>query len=460
MKIVTVIVLIVAILTAGVALNFAIGSSQSPLYSDNSTGSNVTGITDEKELLESIATDSLKTGEKPLFATLEDEIYSTQDFAEFYLVTGDGIDRIDGMKTLRISALVSGEVCELVINYVEYDGKVVGGGVYSKTIEEAGVYEVEINLRCALTEMPTALDGREGEKLLLVGFEADDYYSEAFAIDLNGGYSRNLFSQDERDRKNSEGYVMLTDELIKNSGEYLYFFSSREYERPQDSGLFNKEANIDLFRTKGGVDELVAKEVHHHYLFFVGDGQLSFIRSKFATLTYMLGSVPVMSYKELGFEVVQLNLDTMTESMIRQFNVSFSAEYKRFGDYLVRLSTDTYDAVQVYNMINNTEKTFNNVGVRMLLVFDVSDDGRYLAIGGSTTTVSELNQCIRFIDTVSGETLIVKGKGLFLAVDEQFGFIDSDNFINTSFVGSGEDFTFHVTDIKEIFKKFKESVEN
>ncbi len=455
MRIVTVIVLIIAIVTAMVALRIAIGSSQSPLSSDSSGNSSVVATAvDEKKKLTSIATDSLARGSDPIFATIDDNVYATKDFSEFYSVTGDGITKFDEVKTIKISALISGVVCELELHYVKTDSGVVGGGVYHKTLEQAGVYEVELKLRCTLTEMPSALDGREGEKLLLVGHETDKYYSEAFAIDLGGGYSRNLFSQLGRDADSSTGFVMLTDELVKQSDEYLYFFSTRMYQQSQNGSAINTDESVDLFRTKGGVEELVMPKVHHSYLSFIGSEKLCYIRSDFATLSYTLGSVPAVSYTETGFSVVHLDLVTMTETVQRKYDVSFSATYERFGDYLVNLDSDEYDVLSVYNMVTNESGSYSNAGMRMILTFDVSEDGRYIAVGGSTTTVSELNQCIRLIDTQSGEMVIIRGKGLFLAIDEQFGFIDSDYFINTTFVGSGEDFVFHITDVKEIFKIF------
>ncbi len=458
MKIATVIMLVLAIAAGSIALTFGINSSQSPLSPNNGTTGNVTGTVDTKEVLSSISAHSLELGSVPLVSTIEDGVYRLNDYSKFYSVSSNGFSEIEDVKTASVTVLISNEACQLDVCYVETDGKVVGGGKYEKVIEQNGVYSVNLNLCYTLTEMPSALAGREGEKLLLVGFSADSYYSEAFAISLDGGYSRNLFSQNGRVSENSDGYVMLTDELVKNSGEYLYFFSSRLYER--GDGIFNSYKNIDLFRTKDGVEEFVAEQAHHNYAADLGDGNIRFLRSEYATVSYTIGSIPTTTFQEMNFEVINLNLDTGTETVLAESDTPYSSGYGRFGSRLVRISPEHYGTLEVYDIEKNENKSYDGMKMRTVSDFDVSDDGRYIVVGGYVSTVSTINQSIHMIDTYTSQTVNINGKEIFLAIDGNFGFIDSEYFVSSNYDNGETKITFYITMTDKIIETFKESVED
>ena len=458
MKIATVIVLILAILAGSVALVVEMNSSRSPLPPNIGTTSNVPTKVDVKEVLSSISSHSLELGSVPLISTIEDGVYRLNDYSKFYSVSSSGFSEIEDVKMASVTALISGEVCQLDICYVEVGGRVVGGGTYEKVIEQNGVYSVNLNLRYTLTEMPSAITGSEGEKLLLVGYAADSYYSEAFAISLDGGYSRNLFSQDDRNSENFDRYVILTDELVKNSGEYLYFFSSRLYERGE--GIFNTYKNIDLFRTKDGTDELVAKYAHYNFVEDLGNGNIRFLRGEFATVSYTVGSIPVTTFQEMNFEVLNLNLDTMTETVLMESDVPYSTGYERFGNRLVRMSVDRYGTIEVYDIAKNKLDLYNDMKMRVVSSFDVSDDGRYIVVGGYVSSASTINQNIHFIDTATSQSVNVNGKEIFLPLSGNFGFIDSGYFINSQYDDDEEKTTFYITKTDKIIETFKESVED
>lgn len=458
MKIATIVVLVLAIVAGSIALVFNMNFSQSPLPPNTEQTGNVPVKVDAKDKLESICSHSLELDSVPLVGTIEDGIYRLNDYSKFYSVSSNGFSEIEEVKTTCVTALISGEVCDLDIRYVEVDGKVVGGGRYEKVIEQNGVYSVNLNLRYTLTEMPSALMGEEREKLLLVGFSSDSYYSEAFAISLDGGYTRNLFSQSDRDSKNSDKYVMLTDELVKNSGEYLYFFSSRLYER--GSGAFNIYKNIDLFRTKDGVDELVAKHAHHNFVVDSGDGNIRFLRSEYAMVSYTIGSIPATTFQEMNFEVVNLDLDTMEETVIKESDSPYSSSFRRFGNRLVRMSNEHYGSLEVYDILNNRTDLYSGMNMRTVATFDISDDGRYIVVGGYVSNVSTVNQNIHLIDTHTSQTVNINGKEIFLTLDGNFGFIDNEYFINSHYINSESKISLHITKTDKIMETFKESVED
>lgn len=459
MKIVTVVTIILALVLGIIALSFAIDSSQSPLAQDNSTNISITSKVENRDKLSSISDHSLEVGALPLVGTIEDGVYQMNNYSEFYTVSQDGFERVNEVKTLKIAALVSGETCELEVGYAVVDGRVVGGGKYEKIIEQNGVYSLTLSLRYTLTEMPSALKGEEGEKLLLVGYAADDYYSEAFAVSLDGSYSRNLFAQPDKDNKKPEGYVMLTDELVKNSDEYLYFFSTRLYDRAAQGDKFNVYKNIDLFRTRDGVEELVAKHVHHNYVLSLGD-KIRFLRSEYAMMSTVVGSVPVISFQEMGFEIIELALDTMEETVVATYADSFSSGYRRFDNMLVRLSPDHYGQLEVYNMTNGRLSTYDGMKMRTVSAFDVSADGRYIIVGGYVSTVSTVNQSINLIDTVSDSHVNISGKELFLSIDGNFGFVGPASIITSDYNDAETKITLYVTRAGKIKEAFKESVED
>lgn len=457
MKIATIVVLVLAIVAGSLALVFNM-DNQSPLPPDVGPTGPSTVTADAKEKLESISSHSLELGSVPLVSTIEDGVYRLNDYSKFYSVSSDGFSEIADVKTITLPVLVSNEICDIDIRYVETEGRVVGGGRYEKVIEQAGVYSVNISLRYTLTEMPAALTGEEGEKLLLVGFEADSYYSEAFAVSLDGGYATNLFSQNGRESDNYDGFVMLTDELVKNSGEYLYFFSSRLYER--GTGTFNVYKNIDLFRTKDGEDELVAKHAHHNFVADLGDGNIRFLRSEYATVSYTVGSIPTTTFQEMNFEVVNVNLETMAESVLMESDDSYSSGFKRFGNRLIRMSQTDYGTLEVYDIEKNKTDVYDDMNMRVVSAFDVSDDGRYIAVGGYVSSVSTVNQNIYLIDMQTSQTVNINGKEIFLTLKGNFGFIDNGYFINSHYDSEETKIFMHITKVDKIMETFKESVED
>ncbi|MBR5774231.1 MAG: hypothetical protein IKY44_05185 [Clostridia bacterium] len=458
MKVATIIMLVLAIVASSVALVFAINSVQSPLAPTvRPTGSSTIQMS-SRERLSSISDHHLEIGTVPLVSTIEDGIYRLNDYSEFYAASDGGFAKINNVRTTSVTVLVSGEVCDIDIRYVESNGRIVGGGNYERIIEQNGVYSTKLNLRYTLTEMPSALMGQENEKLLLVGYAADEYYSEAFAISLDGGYSRNLLARSGREDSGSDGHVILTDELVKNSGEYLYFFSSRLYDKDAEGAKFNPYKSVDLFRTRAGETELVARQAHHRYLGFMEDGTLRLIRSEYATLRYTVGSVPMVNFEEMGFSVISLDPIELTQVSVMRSDEPYSSSYRRFENRLVRISQDNYGVLEVYDMRNGSRSEYGGMKIRSVSVFDVSDGGRYIVAGGYTSSVSTVNQCIHLIDTSKKITADISGKELFLTLDGNFEFIGSGNLINSSYDGN-EKITLYITRVNKIFKAFTEGGE-
>lgn len=455
MKIATIVAIILAIALAVVAVLLMPDTTQPPIVPDSTTING--GITrTDKQKLSSISSYSL---EAALIGTIEDGVYRSNDYSQFYSVSENGFSHLGEAKEAKTTVTVSDEQCQLVIRYVESNGRVVGGGEYKAVLVQEGIYSVELNLKYTLTEIPSALGGQQGEKMLLVGFSSDDYYSYAFAVDLSTGNSRNLFAQETREVSASDGYVMLTDELVKNSGEYLYFFSSRLYDRESEESSFNEYKNIDLFRTNGTETELVASKAHHMYVSDVDDESICFVRSEYATLTQDIGGYQTTTIQEISFDVLHLNLTTMTETVIMTSNTSYSSGYQRFGDCLVRFSEEISSTVEVFDMVNNRQTLCTGMKMKTLSGFDVSDDGRYIAVGGSVSTASTINQNVCIIDTVSGQTVSLSDKGLFLAIEGNFGFVGSEYFINASYEGVATQVVFYLTKTSGIMETFKEGAE-
>ena len=460
MKIATVIVLILAIALGSVALTVRLNSAQSPLTPNNNPTGNVSTKVSDKELLASVSRYSMELGSLPLVETIEDGVYHMDNYSRFYLVFSDGFYEFEDVKSASVNAVISGETCSFDIRYVEHNGRVVGGGKYEKIIEQNGVYSVKLSLIYTLTEMPSALSGQEGEKLLLVGFASDDYYSEAFAVSLDDGNLRNLFSGNDRAQSGADGYVMLTDELIKQSDEHLYFFSTRRYSNEREKANFNPYKSIDLFRIKDGMEEFVAAQAHHNYAADTDDGSIVFVRSEYATLSYTVGAVPMTSFQEMNFEVISLNPDTMTETVLMESDDSYTSGYRRFGNWLVRMSPDHYGVVEIYDMLRNEGSSYSGMRMRTVTGFDVSDDGRYIAVGGSVSTVSAVKQSVCFIDTKKSWTVNLEGRDLFLSLNGNFGFIENGQFVNSNYNEEGTEITFYITKTDKIFKTFNESVED
>lgn len=455
MKIATIIAIVLAIALAVVAVLLIPDTTQPPIVPDSTTVNGEITKTD-KQKLSSISSHSL---ELALIGTIEDGVYRRNDYSQFYRVSENGFSELGEVKEAKITVPVSDEQCRLVIRYVETNGRVVGGGEYKAVLQQEGIYSVELNLKYTLTEIPSALGGQQGEKLLLVGFSADNYYSHAFAVDLNTGNSRDLFANNSRELGASDKYVMLTDELVKNSGEYLYFFSSRLYDPESEGSSFNQFKSIDLFRTKGGETELVVSKAHHLYVSDVDERTICFVRSEYATLTHDVGGSQTTTIQEMGFEVVHLNLNTMTETVIMKSNTPYSSSFQRFGDYLVRLSKEASGTLEVFDMIRNKRDLYKGMGMRTIAGFDVSDDGRYVAVGGSVSIASTVNQNVCIIDTQSGQMASISDKGLFLAIDGNFGFVGSEYFINASYDGAATQVVFYLTKTSEIMNTFKDDAE-
>lgn len=471
MRIATIIVVVLALVLGTVALSFSIDSYQSESSSSNSTSANITSSKDNKRILAELSSDSLEFYSLNLVETVEDGIYRLNDYSKFYRVSSDGFEEIEDVKTHDVKVEISGETCELEIRYVEVDGKVIGGGEYDRVLGQQGIYSTRISLNYTLVEMPDALSDKASEedednedvqeyktdeKLLAVRFSADDYYSEAFAVKLDGKSSRNLFSQSGREKNNSEGFVIFTDEQIRGAGEYFYFFSSRLYDSEDMGSSFNEYDYVDLFCVKGGKEELVAKSVHHNYVSDLGDGNICFIRTDYATLNYTMGSIPVTSFQEGKFKVIHLNLETMEETQVMQSDDPYTSTFRRFDDWLVRMSDEHYGTLEAYNMATNENKSYKDMGIRSVLGFDVSDDGRYIAVGGAVASVSTVNQMLHFIDTQSGETVSINGKEMFLTFDGNFKIIDDGYFINSNYNNTKTKFNFYMTEVSKIIETFKE----
>lgn len=455
MKIATIIAIVLAIALAVVAVLLMPDTAQPPIVPDSTTVNGSTTKTD-KQKLSSISSYSL---EAALIGTIEDGVYRSNDYSQFYCVSENGFSQIGEIKEAKITVTVSDEQCPISIHYVETNGRVVGGGEYKAVLSQDGVYSVELNLTYTLTEIPAALGAEQGEKLLLVGFAADNYYSYAFAVDLVTGASRNLFAQESRAVTTSDGYVMLTDELIKKSGEYLYFFSSRLYDRESEGSSFNEYKSVDLFRTNGLETELVASKVHHLYVSAVDEENLCFIRSEYATLTHNVGASQTTTIQEMSFSVLHLNLSTMTETVVMRSDTSYSSNYQRFGDCLVSLSKGTSSTIEVFDMVNNSRNKYSVDGMKSVSAFDVSKDGRYVAVGGSLSTASTVNQNVCIIDKTTGQTATISDKGLFLAIEGNFGFVGSEYFINASYEGAEIKVIFYLTKTADIINTFEKEAE-
>ena len=446
---------VLALAISSVALYFSIDENQ---YTTSSGGiSNGEAVkSDNKQMLAGLADHSAEFYSLALVETVEDGIYRLNDYSKFYRVSSDGIEEISDVKTQSIKVKISDEICELDIRYVEVDGRVVGGGEYDRVLGQQGVYSTKISLTFTLTEIPSALSGEDGEKLLAVGFTADDYYSEAFAVDLSGKSSRNLFSQSGRTKDNSDGFVMFTDEQIRGAGEYFYFFSSRLYDKEKLGSSFNEYDCIDLFRAKDGEEEMIAQSAHHNYVSDTGNGKISFIRTDYAIVSYTVGSIPVTSFQEGNFKVISLDPESGTETELVQFDSQYTSGFRRFGDWLVRMSDEYYGTLEAYNLATNESKSYRDMGIRSILGFDVSDDGRYIVVGGSVASVSTVNQMIYIVDLLSDETTSISGKEIFLTLDGNFRIIESGYFINSNYNSTKTKFNFYITEISKIIEAFKE----
>lgn len=469
MRIATIVMVVLALVICAVALNFSIDVHRSSLSPDTTVSSKNTVKTDNKTILADLSSHSLEFYSLTLVETVEEGIYRLNDYSKFYRVTADGFDEIEQVNVHRVKVKISGETCELEIRYVEVDGKVVGGGEYDRVLGQQGVYTTRLNLTYTITEMPSAfvedneeddeenneeVDEKNNEKLLAVRFTSDDYYSEAFAVEMDSDKSRNLLEQNGRTTGNSDGFVMFTDEQIKNTDEYFYFFSSRLYDKESLGSSFNGDDCIDLFRTKGNETELVAKSVHHNYVSTMGDGTICFVRTDYAVLNYTVGSVPVTSFQEGSFKVIHLDPETMNETQVAQFKDPYSSSFRRFGDRLVRMSDEHYGTLEIYNMATNESKMYNDMGMRTVMGFDVSDDGRYIAVGGSVASVSTVNQMLHFIDTQTDQVVSINGKEMFLTLDGNFNFISSGDFISSNYNNTKTKFNFYITKIEDIIKTF------